>query len=467
MTTSTPTLTIPPPMAELRPRLPDSVATLQARSPYAAVLLSAREGISISVEAREEEISQMPRSVGTVLSVFDGETLNEKSLPGFDGDRLMAASRELAGSLPKGRGSGRVETVPPRDFATTGAVPLESLALEDKLERCRDLQRRLAAADPRVVNAQVSYLEYDESSVYRSRDADLSQRVLRGRLSVFVVLSQNGETRYDWLSKGDTGDWQPLDYSDADLHEVVQGAARLFSAERIEPAEYVVVSGPGVSGVLCHESFGHGVETDLFPKERARAFDYIGRQVASPLVNIIDDPSLPGCYSSYFFDDEGMLSRPATIVEHGVFLRGISDMASAQRLGIERTANGRRQDYTRKPYARMSNTYFGPGSTSMEEILAQVDRGIYLDQWVNGMEDPQGWGIQITCHYGQEIRNGKITDRTFAPVSISGYVPDVLGTIRAASPTVMMDQGTCGKGHKEYVRNSSGGPSLLLRTTLG
>jgi TldD protein len=83
------------------------------------------------------------------------------------------------------------------------------------------------------------------------------------------------------------------------------------------------------------------------------------------------------------------------------------------------------------------------------------------------MEDPQGWGIQITCHYGQEIRNGRITDRVFAPVSLSGYVPTVLGTIRAASPEVIMDQGTCGKGHKEYVVNSSGGPHLLLQVNLG
>jgi TldD protein len=83
------------------------------------------------------------------------------------------------------------------------------------------------------------------------------------------------------------------------------------------------------------------------------------------------------------------------------------------------------------------------------------------------MEDPQGWGIQITCHYGREIQHGKLTDRVFAPVSLSGYVPTVLGTVSAASPSVAFDQGTCGKGHKEYVPNSSGGPYLLLRMNLG
>jgi TldD protein len=228
-----------------------------------------------------------------------------------------------------------------------------------------------------------------------------------------------------------------------------------------------VVSGPGVSGVLAHESFGHGVETDLFPKDRARSVDFLGRPVGSELVTILDDPSLPDGYGSYFFDDEGMPASPTTIVERGVFRSGITDRVSAATLGIRRTSNGRRQDYTRKPYARMSNTFFAAGTASVDEIFAQVDRGVYLDRWINGMEDPQGWGIQITCHYGREIQDGRLTERVFAPVSISGYVPTVLGTIRAASSDVRLDQGMCGKGKKEFVVNSSGGPHLLLRANLG
>jgi TldD protein len=180
-------------------------------------------------------------------------------------------------------------------------------------------------------------------------------------------------------------------------------------------------------------------------------------------VDIVDDPSLRGGYASYFFDDEGMLAAPTTIVDKGIFRSGISDMLSARTLNIPRTANGRRQDFTRKPYARMSNTFFGPGTTPAEDIFAQVERGIFLNRWVNGMEDPQGWGIQVTCHYGREIVAGKLTDRVFAPVSVSGYVPQVLQTIRGVGPAVAMDQGTCGKGHKEYMPNSAGGPHMLLR----
>jgi TldD protein len=189
--------------------------------------------------------------------------------------------------------------------------------------------------------------------------------------------------------------------------------------------------------------------------------------VGSSLVNIFDDPSRSGSYGSYFFDDEGALSSPTQIVENGVFRRGITDLYSANALGIPRSANGRRQDYSRKTYARMSNTYFGPGTSTLDEMVAQVDQGIYLDKWSSGMEDPQGWGIQVTCRFGHEIKNGKITDRVFAPIGVSGYVPHVLQSITAVSKVVDLDGGSCGKGHKETVPVSSGGPHLLLRARLG
>ena len=205
----------------------------------------------------------------------------------------------------------------------------------------------------------------------------------------------------------------------------------------------------------------------MFLKQRARAAHFIDRTVGSPLVNIMDDPSKPGGFGSYFFDDEGRMASPTQVVENGLFRRGITDFYSATALNIPRSANGRRQDYSRKAYARMSNTYFDAGTSTLKDMLAQVDHGIFLDKWSSGMEDPQGWGIQVTCQYGHEIKGGKITDRIFAPIGVSGYVPDVLQSISAVSTALSLDAGTCGKGHKEYVPVASGGPHLLLKARLG
>jgi len=205
----------------------------------------------------------------------------------------------------------------------------------------------------------------------------------------------------------------------------------------------------------------------MFLKERARAAHFIDKVVGSALVNIADDPSQPGSYGSYFFDDEGQMASSTQIVEDGVFRRGITDRYSAAALEIPRSANGRRQDYSRKAYARMSNTFFAPGTSALEDMIAQVDHGIFLDKWSSGMEDPQGWGIQVTCHYGHEIKGGKITGRVFAPIGIAGYVLDVLQSITAVSNQVHMEGGNCGKGHKERVPVASGGPHLLLTARLG
>jgi TldD protein len=345
--------------------------------------------------------------------------------------------------------------------------PME-MSAQEKLDRCRDLHKRVKDRDPRIVNVRAIYLEGNEYSVFASRSADLAQRVQRVVLYLLVVVAgADGQVRYDLQSKAGTAGWEALNFTDEELQALVDSAVALLSADRIEPGEYQIITAPGVSGTICHESFGHGVETDMFLKQRAKAAHFIDKVVGSDLVNIYDDPSRSAGYGSYFFDDEGCVSTPTQIVENGIFRRGITDLYSANALGIPRSANGRRQDYSRKTYARMSNTYFGPGTSTLDEMITQVDHGIYLDKWSSGMEDPQGWGIQVTCRFGHEIRNGKMTGKVFAPIGISGYVPDVLQSITAVSQKVEMDGGSCGKGHKETVPVSSGGPHLLLRARLG
>jgi TldD protein len=184
-------------------------------------------------------------------------------------------------------------------------------------------------------------------------------------------------------------------------------------------------------------------------------------------VSILDDPSYPGGHGSYFFDDEGQLSSATHIVRGGVFERGLSDLYSAHSLRVPRSANGRRESFQRKVYARMSNTFFAPGETPVPEMIESVKHGVYLKQTQSGMEDPKGWVMQVTSHYGEEIRNGQVTGRLFAPVGITGYVPDILQSVSAVGDDFALSGGTCGKGHKEWAPVSSGGPHLKLKARLG
>jgi TldD protein len=154
--------------------------------------------------------------------------------------------------------------MPSRDFVTPmDRQPLEMPAKE-KLERCRELHRRIKDRDARIVNAQVRYVEMNEHSVFASRTADLAQRVQRVRSMVFVVVAgPDGQVRYNYNSKSKGAGLEALTWSDEELERIVKGALDLLGAERIEPGEYRVITAPGVSGVVAHESFGHGVETDM------------------------------------------------------------------------------------------------------------------------------------------------------------------------------------------------------------
>jgi TldD protein len=114
----------------------------------------------------------------------------------------------------------------------------------------------------------------------------------------------------------------------------------------------------------------------------------------------------------------------------------------------------------------MSNTFFAPGGSTRDELLASLDNGLLLCQTLNGMEDPKGWGIQIWAHFAREYRGGKPTGRLFSPVAITGYVPDLLGDVSMVSDDFHLVAGSCGKGWKERVPVSSGGPHLRTRCRL-
>jgi TldD protein len=453
------------------------VGELEARFPYAAALLSGASGVRISASRQEQQASETSPAQGAVFTVYDGATFNEFATSEMAPEALASAVRQWASGLRRRDGPpigfGGHATIAgqgERDFAIPMRIDPATIPLKRKLAHLRDLQRRAQAMDARIVQAQVQYAESATISTYIGRGRWLRQQAHRLSLGLLVVLRSESETRYNFLPISGAGGFELANVTDEQLRETVETAARLLDAGRIAPGVYDTVTDPSLSGGIAHECFGHGVEMDLFPKERARAAQFFGQQVAAPGVDMYDDPSLPGAFGSYFFDDEGELARPTQILRDGVLIHPISDFAAATYAGLgvgAHTANGRRQDYTRKAYTRMSNTFFGSGSVTPAAMIAGVERGVYLRRAMSGTEDPMGWGVQVSALYGEEIVNGALTGRLFSPVGISGYVPDLLASISAVGSDMRLEAGRCGKGHKEFVDVTVGGPHLRMKARLG
>jgi len=250
--------------------------------------------------------------------------------------------------------------------------------------------------------------------------------------------------------------------------KMLHTANKLTTAKPVVPGVYDVITDPSISGLIAHEAFGHGVEMDQFVKDRALAREYVGKYVASPICNMRDGAASVLSAASYFFDDDGVLAGDTQIIKDGILVTGISDLASATQLGTAPTGNGRRESSRRKAYSRMTNTFFEKGSDKLEDMIASIDHGYMLFETSNGMEDPKNWAIQCVAQYGIEIVDGKLTENYVSPVVISGYVPDLLKSISMVSDDfTVIGSGMCGKGYKEWVRVSDGGPALKVKVKLG
>jgi TldD protein len=463
--------------ATLRERfgyLRDVVAEMERALPYAAALARSGEGLRLALRDGDRTAVRLDPQSGVVLTVSNGFSLEEAATDRTDPDSVRALARELVARARAHRPSPGEEPLALRsgaladaDHATRASDDPAALGLDDKMARVEAIRARLRGSDPRAVQALANYAEFRAGQVFASGGGLVTQRLLRTHLVAAVIVSDGQRQQLGFVATGGTGGFERIAVADDELAEVAGTAVRLLDARPVPPGLHEVVTDPSTSGIVAHEAFGHGVETDMFLKRRARAAEYVGRRVGSDLVTIIDDPSLDGGYGSYFVDDEGEVARPTTIVREGIMEGGITDLYSATRLGIPRTANGRRESVSRKAYARMSNTFFAPGEATRTELLASLDDGLEICQASDGMEDPKGWGIQISTRYARQVRHGRPTGVLYAPVAISGYVPDVLASVSMVSRDLAFQPGTCGKGWKEYVPVSSGGPYLRLRLRLG
>jgi TldD protein len=354
-----------------------------------------------------------------------------------------------------------------RDFESAVERDPASVPLVERLAMARERMRRAIELDPLVANA-VSILGHTVSEdVFVNRTRAMSQKILRSDSILVVFVSRDGKTVDVHNGSSKNAGLESTGLSDDELRRMVDDAKRLLDAPRLEPGLYDVVTDPEWSGIIAHECFGHGMETDLYVRQRALSQRYIGKPVASTIVNMYDDPSLIGESGGFFFDDEGQIAVGTHIIKDGILQRGLTDLASAHKLGLPRSANGRRESFARKAYARMTNTFFESGAHTPEQIIGSVEDGLYLRHATNGMEDPQAWGIQVEGLWAERIRGGKLTGEVFSPVIMTGFVPDLLMSISmVGNDRKISGLGMCGKGHKEWVKNTTGGPHLRMKARL-
>lgn len=466
---------------QIKPALKDLVKELRKKYAYASVLAveDDNRGWRISRTGKRINNQGFGGGSGYVVRVFDNIGCAEYSFNEFSKEKIPQIVKTMeeriaaeARNIPAGIEP--LHTPVPSDKPATlkkvSAFEIHPKELGDEkiLARLDEIRNKALTVEGVLdAIATISYRAFRK--IFISENRDLDQTVMWTNGAIMAMASRGEEVKDAYKGFSTLGGAELLDRMDSYATKVASEAVELLKSETMIPGEYDCICDPDTTGMIVHEAFGHGVEMDMFVKDRALASSFIDERVASDLVTMHDGNAVEDT-ATCWFDDEGTLTGDTVVISNGILKRGMCDALSAARLGVEPTGNGRRESYERKVYTRMTNTYFEGAKEGVtpEDMIASVKYGFLLESPSSGMEDPKNWGIQCMVTRAREIKDGKLTGRVFSPIVLTGYVPDLLKSVSMMSSSlVTCGSGFCGKGYKEWVKVSDGGPYMKARIRLG
>ena len=449
---------------------------------YVSILSTDSAGLAVRISQHSKSVSNrtMMTERGTVVRVMKDGLYSEYSMDRFDPEHPEAAAERISEEIDMQLA---LLAACSAEVYRTGAIPDEPLelyveketatlpeeaCLPELVDMLTELSDSAVKMSDELLDCSVSAQSTHVCKLFMTENRFLRQSYVYSEGNVIPIASREGRNRFGFRAVSGLGGPELFERLRSKMPEAVSDAIEMLGAERIVPGEYEIITSPEISGLIAHEAFGHGVEMDMFVKGRALGAEYIGKRVGSELVTMHEGALSADNVASYAFDDEGTPAGDVTEIDRGILKSGICDALSAVRLGTAPTGNGKRQNFEHKVYTRMTNTIFSPGTDTLEDMIRSVKYGYLLEGMESGMEDPKHWGIQCILQIGREIRDGRLTGKIVSPVIMTGYVPDLLSGITMAGGDVMVfGSGGCGKGHKEWVKVSDGGPYFKTTGRLG
>ena len=341
----------------------------------------------------------------------------------------------------------------------------EDVRPEQKLPILNDVNQRVFQSDPRVRKVSIGFSDQASAILIADSNGRLVEDVQpMTSLYVSCVAEQNGKREsggYNVAARSDLG-YYNADRVSRVVKEAVDRTVILFEAVPAPAGEMPVVLAAGSSGILLHEAIGHGMEADFNRKGVSIYADKIGKPIAKPFVNIVDEGTQEGARGAINVDDEGNAAGRTSLVQDGVLTTYLHDTISAKHYGVTPTGNGRRESYQYAPMPRMRSTYMLPGPHRRDEIIASVKKGIYCSNFTNGQVQIGAGDFTFYVKNGYMIEDGKLT-RPIKDVNIIGNGPRVLEKVDMVSDDLTIDEGgwTCGKDGQS-VPVSQGMPTVRV-----
>jgi predicted Zn-dependent protease len=422
--------------------------------------------------------------MGAMLTVYDGGGMGYAGTSDITLSGLRrAAERAHTWAQQTARGSvidfAKIGFEPPHgEYQSPEQIPWHSVALPEKIDLLRNACARLKT-DHRIVDWDAALWYTEMETLYLTTDGGRVRQLFRYITPMLSATANTGaetQTRTfggrGYCRQGGLEVLQQVEFHTA-APRLAAEALQLLTAPNCPAGIMDVLLAPDQMILQIHESVGHPLELDrILGDER----NYAGTSFVTPgmfgtyrygseLLNITFDPTHAEELASYGFDDDGQPARREFLIQDGILLRGLGGLISQVRSDLPGVANARACSWNRPPIDRMANLNLEPGTSSLEDMIAAVERGIYMQTNCSWSIDDSRNKFQFGCEWGQLIENGKLTTVVKKPNyrGISATFWRNLKRVGNRDTFTVLGTPNCGKGEpNQMIRVGHASPACLF-----
>ncbi len=346
--------------------------------------------------------------------------------------------------------------------------PWDSISVNYKKELLNKIDEKIFLADERVVKV-IARISDSESKILFTNSCGISYTDNRPMFSIAisVIMKQGSRTENASVSRSFRGGVELVSDNLIELmiSEVINKCSFLFNASQPKGGQMSVVMGSGSSGILLHEAIGHAFEADFNRINTSIFSDKLGKKICPEFITVVDDPTIPYNRGSINIDDEGNIAQKTYMVKDGFLTSYLHDKISADFYKTEPTGNGRRESFRHMPLPRMTTTYMEDGNCKEEDLIKDVKKGVYVDNFSNGQVQIGVGDFTFYVKSGFLIENGKLT-KPIKDINIIGNGPQALSDILGVANNLKIDNSTWTCGKEQYCAVSCGMPSILVNNLI-
>ncbi len=344
-----------------------------------------------------------------------------------------------------------------------------SVPLSRKRSLAEGYNQRILGFSPEIVSTSVRYTDTFRKSLYANSEGTfVYQEMPDVTLLLGAVARRNGDIQQAFEPIGEAAGYELAQDKEERAEAVARRAVDLLSAQPVKGGTYTVILDQQLAGVFIHEAFGHICESDfLFRNPHMREVMKIGRRFGADQLNVVDDGYIPGARGNAPFDDEGVRRQKVYLIRNGILSGLMHSRATARKMNMEPTGNARAISWEHEPIVRMRNTYIEPGKATFQEMIKDVDHGIYAKAAFGGQTMFEQF--TFSAGYAYEIRNGEV-GQMLRDVVLTGNVFHILNNIDMLGQDFELvgGSGGCGKGGQSPLPVTDGAPHVRVHeVTIG